>query len=164
MNLRAYIETILPTLSCRMDVQTTDGKSMILRYVTPYVSKWKDAFPNEQLYSTHVTPYQAAYKYVKQIKPCEPEMWLHLTSMKMSWTCSRTKEYVVPLFSTIDSNTVHHKYLSRPRSMNDLSFLMWLRSVNHTKSNCPHTKVETHWCLPEYYHHSRKSFSFSMYL
>ncbi len=120
-----------------MDVQTTDGKGMILRYVTSYVSKWKDAFPNQQLYSTHVTPYQAAYKYVKQIKPCEPEMWLHLTSMKMSWTCSRTKEYVVPLFSTIDSNTVHHKYLSRPRSMNDLSFLMWLRSVNHTKSNCP---------------------------
>jgi hypothetical protein len=46
INLRGYIQTILPTLSCRMDVQTTDGKGMILRYVTSYVSKWKDAYNN----------------------------------------------------------------------------------------------------------------------
>jgi hypothetical protein len=46
INLRGYIQTSLPTLSCRMDVQTTDGKGMILRYVTSYVSKWKDAYNN----------------------------------------------------------------------------------------------------------------------
>lgn len=136
MNLRGYIETILPTLSCRMDVQTTDGKGMILRYVTSYVSKWHDAFSNDALYSTHVAPYQAAYVHVKQMKPCEPEMWLHLASIKMSWTCSRTKEYIVPLSSTIGNNTIHAKYLTRPRSMTNLSFLMWLRTVNATKSNC----------------------------
>ncbi len=39
INLRGYIQTVLPTLMCRMDVQTTDGKGMILRYVTSYVTK-----------------------------------------------------------------------------------------------------------------------------
>ena len=32
-NLRGYVDTILPSLGCSMDVQTTDGRGMILRYV-----------------------------------------------------------------------------------------------------------------------------------
>jgi hypothetical protein len=137
INLRGYIQTILPTLSCRMDVQTTDGKGMILRYVTSYVSKWKDAYNNELLYSSHVTPYQAAYSHIKQMEPCEPEMWLHLSSLKMSWSSSRTKEYSVPISSTITDNVIHRKYVSRPDSMAEMSFLEWLRSVDHTKAHCP---------------------------
>ena len=31
LNLRAYIDTILPTLKCSMDYQTTDGHAMLLR-------------------------------------------------------------------------------------------------------------------------------------
>jgi hypothetical protein len=137
MNLRGYIQTILPTLCCRMDVQTTDGNGMILRYVTSYVSKWKDAYDNELLYSSIVTPYQAAYSHIKQMVPCEPEMWLHLSSLKMSWSSSRTKEYCVPLPSTIADNVIHAKYLNRPDSMADMTLLQWLRSVNYKKPNCP---------------------------
>ena len=39
INLRAYIDTILTALKCSIDIQTSDGKGMILRYVTSYVSK-----------------------------------------------------------------------------------------------------------------------------
>ena len=62
-------------------------------------------------------------------------MWLQLTSMKCSWTNSRTKEYVVPLSDALGQNEVHHKYIARHNSMSELSFLEWLRSVDHTKSN-----------------------------
>ena len=31
-NLRAYIYTLIPTLQCRMDFQTTNGRSMLLKY------------------------------------------------------------------------------------------------------------------------------------
>lgn len=96
INLRAYITTLLPTLKCSMDVQSTDGKSMILRYVTSYVSKWQDAYANDALYSTHVTAYQAAYRHLKEYKPSEPEMWLQLSSKKFAWSASRTKRFVVP--------------------------------------------------------------------
>ena len=44
VNLRCYIDTLATALQCAMDVQTTDGRDMVLRYVTSYVSKFKDAF------------------------------------------------------------------------------------------------------------------------
>ena len=77
-NLRAYIYTLMPTLQCRMDFQTTNGRSMLLKYVTSYVSKWKDAYNNDALYSPHTTPYQAAYRHIREMEPCEPEMWFQL--------------------------------------------------------------------------------------
>ena len=55
LNLRAYIMSLLPALKCRMDVQTTDGRSMLLRYVTNYVTKWQDAYSDNALYSMHLT-------------------------------------------------------------------------------------------------------------
>ena len=39
LNLRAYISSVVPSLKSRMDVQTSDGHGMLLRYVTSYVSK-----------------------------------------------------------------------------------------------------------------------------
>ena len=45
-----------------MDVQSSDGKGMILKYVTSYVSKWHDAYSNDALFSLLVGPYQAAYR------------------------------------------------------------------------------------------------------
>ena len=67
LNLRSYISTVIPTLQCRMDFQTADGRSMLLKYVTSYVSKWKDAYSNDALYSTHTTPYQAAYRHLRDM-------------------------------------------------------------------------------------------------
>ena len=39
LNLRAYISTLLASVKCRMDVQSSDGKGMILKYVASYVSR-----------------------------------------------------------------------------------------------------------------------------
>ena len=49
VNLRAYIDTLSPTLKCSMDVQTTDGSGMLMRYTSSYVSKWSDAFDSAAL-------------------------------------------------------------------------------------------------------------------
>ena len=83
LRLRAYISTILPFLKCRMDVQTADKKGMLMRYVTDYVSKFKDSQTRSSLYSTHVTPAMAAYKHLSDMKPCEPEMLMTLSSLKI---------------------------------------------------------------------------------
>ena len=61
--LRAYVSTILPSLKCRMDIQTSDGKGMLLRYAASYVSKWHDAFNSDAMFSIRTGPYQAAYPY-----------------------------------------------------------------------------------------------------
>ncbi|KAJ7359022.1 hypothetical protein OS493_019929 [Desmophyllum pertusum] len=36
-----------------MDVQTSDGRAMLLKYVTSYVTKWHDAYETDALYSSH---------------------------------------------------------------------------------------------------------------
>ena len=133
VNLRAYISSLIPSLRCRMDVQTSDGRAMILRYVTSYVSKWQDAYDNDAMYSVHVGSYQAAYRHVRSMKPLEPEMWLQLSSIKMSWSCSRRKKFRVPPIENLNQNRAYQKYLTRPAQFQNLSLLQWLREVDETR-------------------------------
>ena len=86
-NILAYISTISPALQCRMDVQCSSG--MLLKYVSSYVTKAHDAYNSEALYSAHMTPYQAVFRYLKEMSPLEPEMWLSLSSKKIAWTPHR---------------------------------------------------------------------------
>ena len=67
----------------------------------------------------------------KELKPCEPEMWLFMSSMKISWSKSRTKDFVVPTSGNVSSNKTYDKYLKRGRELQHLSFLEWLRLINH---------------------------------
>ena len=60
INIRAYVSTVLPALKCRMDIQTSDRKGMLLRYAANYVSKWHDAFNSDAMFSIPTGPYQAA--------------------------------------------------------------------------------------------------------
>jgi hypothetical protein len=133
LNLRAYISTVLPTLHCSMDFQTTDGRGMLLKYVTSYVTKNKDGIDKDSLYSYHVSGGQAAIRYVMDMKPAEPEMWLSLSSTKISWSCSRTKRYIVPSAENACKDKTAEKYRNRPETMSDFSFLSWLRMTDHTK-------------------------------
>ena len=87
-NLRAYMSTVTPALKCRMDIQCTDGKGMLLKYAASYVTKWHDAFDGDAMYYKHVGPYEAAYRHLRSLRPLEPEMALSLTSKKFSWSKS----------------------------------------------------------------------------
>ena len=78
LNLRAYISTLLPALQCSMDFQTTDGRAMLLSYVTSYVTEWQDGLGADALYSYHISGGQAAIRFVMDMKPAEPKMWLAL--------------------------------------------------------------------------------------
>ena len=74
LNLRAYIDTILGTMKCSMDYQTTDGIGMLLRYVTSYVTEWHDACNIESLYSYKLKGYEAAIEHLMSNQPAEPEI------------------------------------------------------------------------------------------
>lgn len=91
--LRAYVSTILPSLKCGMDIQTSDGKGMLLRYAASYVSKWHDAFNSNAMFSIRTGPYQAAYRHLRGLPPREPEMWMSLSTKKIAWSQSRTKQF-----------------------------------------------------------------------
>ena len=53
--LRGYIDTLLPALKSSMDVQTSNGRCMVLKYVSSYVSKWKE-FSTPMLYIATTSP------------------------------------------------------------------------------------------------------------
>ena len=96
---------------------------MLLRYVTSYVSKWQDSFHSESLYSIHVGPYQAAYKYLMCMKPLELEMWLSLSSTKMSWTPSRRKKLAFHFVESFPATErTWRTYADRPAIPTSLSF------------------------------------------
>ena len=97
---------------------------MILQYVASDVSKWQDAYSNDAIFSTHIGPHQAAYRHVRTLKPLEPEMWLALSSIKMSWLPSQRKKLSVPPIQRLHENRTYQK---------NLSFLQWLRQVDETK-------------------------------
>ena len=78
-----------------MHFQITDGRAMLLRYITSYFTKWQDGITAQSLYSYHVSGGQAATRYVTDMKPAEPEMGLALSSKKIAWSSSRTKQYTV---------------------------------------------------------------------
>ena len=136
-NIRGYITTILPTLQCRMDVQSSDGHGLVLKYVSSYVSKTHDSFHSDCLYTVHTTPYQAAFRHLKEMTPLEPEMWLSLSSKKVAWNPHRVKKFAVPLPNTIHESTIVNKYCARPNNLQHMTLLQWLREVDTTKANTP---------------------------
>ena len=103
--LCGYIATLLPMLKCPIDVQISDGKEMLLRYVTSYVSKWQDSFATKGMYNRCVTPCQAAMRHLKDLHPCKPEMWMTFTSIKASWSSSNTKKYTPPTSLSVENDT-----------------------------------------------------------
>ena len=77
-NIRAYITTLVGSLLCRTGVQVADGKAMLLKYVTSYVTKMHEACSSEGLYSSDVTNYQAAHSFLRTVSPLAPEMIFQL--------------------------------------------------------------------------------------
>ena len=132
-NLRAYISTVLPNLERSMAFQTTDNRAMLLQYGTSYISKWQDGINSDFLYSYNISGGQATVKYVMDMSPAEPEMWLSLSSTKMSWSSSRTKRYIAPSFDTVANDSVAEKYRNQPTKLNEISLLNWLRKFDHSK-------------------------------
>lgn len=68
-NLRAYIPALTGSLQCSMDAQCSDGKAMLLKYVTSYVAKCHDAVKTQELYSQDLGAYQAATSFLKNMHP-----------------------------------------------------------------------------------------------
>ena len=79
--------------------------------------------------------WQLLYRYVMVMKPAEPEMWLALSSTKMSWSSSRTKRYNVPSCDKAVDDKAVEKYRNRPTRLNATSLLTWLRNYDHSKVN-----------------------------
>nr|XP_026695284.1 uncharacterized protein LOC113475383 isoform X2 [Ciona intestinalis] len=130
LNLRQYFDTLAYSLQCSMDVQLTDQHGMLMRYVSSYVSKMKDnTMAIRDLYSD-VSGCDVAYRYLCELAPCEPEMIMALSNVRMAHTSSKTKRFVVPYFDKVYTNKTVTKYLERPHSDATMSLFKYMHTYS----------------------------------
>ena len=120
-----------------MDIQTSNGRGMVLKYVSSYVSKWEEAFHRDALYCSNIIASKAAFKYLITLDVCEPEMWVLLSSKKICWSNSTRKKYRAPTFEKAAEDATLNKYHERPNCFDSLSLIEWLRSVDANASSGP---------------------------
>ena len=70
---------MLTSLKCHVDVQMSDGRGMLLKYVSGYVPKFSDSFTTEWL-SDACSDYCVARRVLTDYHPLEPEMVLQLAA------------------------------------------------------------------------------------
>ena len=79
--IRAYITDVLAALFCHVDVQMSDGRMLLLRYVSGYVPKFSDSFTTDWL-NDQGSAYSIAKRVLSDYHPLFPEMTLQLA---MQW-------------------------------------------------------------------------------
>eukprot|EP00439_Symbiodinium_sp_Y106_P010568 s10606_g1.t1 len=74
--VRAYMPDIIGSMRCHMDVQASDGRGMILKYATGYISKFSQAWPLQGEGEND----DIAHNILWQYHPLEIEMVLQLAA------------------------------------------------------------------------------------
>ena len=91
--LRPYIDSILPVIQSRMDVQICDGKEALMKYVSTYVTKLQHG--SQILRSTSSSAFQVALPFLIDLQQGEPEMTMAFSSTNISY-CSLSRIKLVP--------------------------------------------------------------------
>ena len=79
--IRVYVTDMLTIFKCHVDAQTSDGRGMLLRYVSGYVPKFLNSFTSEWL-NDAASDYSVARRVLTDHHPLQPEMALQLA---MQW-------------------------------------------------------------------------------
>ena len=130
--VRAYLVDVLSSLACHVDVQASDGRGMLLRYVSGYVPKFSDAFTTEWL-NDEASDYMVAKRVLTDYHPLEPEMALQLA---MQWFPQRflggtMQRFRVPVpFETDKVHARVQQYLQSTWRTKDMTLEEFLRKTN----------------------------------
>ncbi|OLP74791.1 hypothetical protein AK812_SmicGene45567 [Symbiodinium microadriaticum] len=76
-HVRAFLPDVIAAMQCHMDVQTGDGRALLLQYVASYAAKFSDSFATSWL-NDEASAYHLARRILTEYHPLEPEMWLQL--------------------------------------------------------------------------------------
>lgn len=84
LGIRPYVDTILSSLNSHMDVQSADGKALLLKYVSSYVTKLKDHEILDSYTADDVKGIDIGARYMKHLKISEPEMIQHFSNSRVA--------------------------------------------------------------------------------
>ena len=129
--MRAYMPDVLASLKCHMDVQASDGRGMLLRYVAGYVPKFSDSFQSNWLDDLS-SDYALARRVLTQYQPLEPEMWLQLSAhlFRQCFAGGGLSRFVVPVpWRDILPERVQ-QYMGSSWRPDSMCLLAYLRKTN----------------------------------
>ena len=140
--LRAYVKDILAALLCHVDVQASDGRGMLLRYVSGYVSKFSDSFVSEWL-NDAASDYSVARRVLTDYHPLEPEMILQ---MALQWfpqvfAGGTMRQFVVPVpWARETLPEIVRLYMASDWRREDMSLAEYMRKATKTGKIQRHLK------------------------
>ena len=130
-SVRAYMPDVLGALKAHMDVQTSDGRGMLLRYVAGYVPKFSDSFSHTWL-NDEATDFQMARRVLTEYHPLEPEMLLQLGAQQhhQCFASGSFKRFVVPVPFRDDAPKEVQAYVASTWRSESMTLLQFLRKTN----------------------------------
>ena len=132
LNIRAFIDTVLYVLQSRMDVQCSDGKQALMRYVASYISKLSENA--KLLRSIHSTAFQQVWPFLIDLFPGEPEMAMAFADTHISYCNLSRVKLVPPTVEYLEESAIYKKYLDRLAEVENLSCLEYCRQYTISKS------------------------------
>ena len=137
--VRAYLVDVLASLRCHVDVQMSDGRGMLLKYVSGYVPKFSDSFTTDWL-ADGGSDYAIAKRVLTDYHPLVPEMTLQLA---MQWfpQCfagGTLQRFVVPVpWQQAEWPARVQQYMKSTWRAPDMTLAQFLRKTNQ-KGNVHH--------------------------
>ena len=130
-HVRAWMPDVLGSMRCHMDVQTGDGRELLLQYAASYSVKFSDQFATTWL-NEEASDYHLARRILTEYHPLEPEMWLQLAGQMfrqvvMTGIVRRVK---VPVPWKNDPDRWLRAYMDCRWRTDELTFLQYLRMSN----------------------------------
>ena len=139
--IRAYLVDVLSSLGCHVDVQMSDGRGMLLKYVSGYVPKFSDSFTTDWLCDAG-SDYAVAKRVVTDFHPLTPEMTCQL-SMQWFPQCfagSTLQRFVVPVPWVGEVPARITQYMQSAWRAVDMTLAEFLRKTN--KAGAIHQRLK----------------------
>jgi hypothetical protein len=132
MHCRAYMPDVLAAMQCHMDVLASDGRGLLLQYVSSYTAKFSDSFATTWL-NNQASDYAICRRVLTEYHPLEPEMWLQLGAhlFPSCFSSGVLRRIVVPVpWKSEEVPALVQKYMDAAWRPEDMSFLGFLRATN----------------------------------
>ena len=160
---RAYMRDVLESLKCHCDVQSSNGKSMVLQYCSKYLPKFSSSFSNEIISHEQASGYALSKRILEEYHPLAPEMVCQMANQMLPqcFVGGAIRKVPVPVPSIDDTVWIEKpskalsQYIACAWRNDDMTFKEYLRKASrsgtiHQKLKRLHDSLTTEQTLEEW--------------
>ena len=138
---RAYFKDVLESLKCHCDVQSSNGKSMVLQYCSKYLPKFSSSFCNEIVNHEQASGFALSKRILEEYHPLAPEMACQMANQMLPqcFVGGAIRKISVPVPIVDDTVWIEQPskgaiaaYMSCTWRGDDMSFKEYLRKASRS--------------------------------